>query len=716
MQLSTKIFIGLTLGIITGLFFGEYAGKIKVVGDIYISLLNMTVLPYILVSLIRGLGGLSMDDAKLIAKKCIWAVVMLWVVSVVIVLMMPLAFPGWEKAAFFSTSMIEQREAFDYLQFYIPTNIFYSLSNNLVPAVVIFSVVMGLMLITVKDKHAFLDALAPVDVALGKITKYLVNFAPYGVFAILASLLGVMPFNELGELQVFIVTYCVLALLSTFVIFPLLVTAFTPFSYNEITGPAKTSLFTAFATGNLFVVLPLLVDISKNLIASRGADSIKGNATVDVIIPVSYSLPSAGKLLSLGFVLFAGWLANADVPISDYASFAITGFFSFFGNYYIVIPTLLDVFQIPADTFRFFLISDNLIGVRFGPMLAAMFTLAVAILGAAGATGLLEFKWRKIMLNLIIIVASVFASLLATRMFFEHLIKHEYKQYSNFVSMSMQGQYPKATVYSNSLPEAWPVYEYQSRLDAISRRGSLRVGYYADALPFAFNNQEGTLVGYDVELAHILAGDLGVKPELVKIERKQTQALLNNGTIDIAMSSIAVTLERQRQFGLSDPYLSETFAMIVKDHRISEFNKSENLKKMPNLKIGALNSPYYLNKIKQYLPNAEIVILETPREFFTKYADELDAFAYSAEAGSAWSLIYPAFTVAIPYPDILEVPIAIGYPKGDQALGEFINTWILLRQKDKTFDRLYEQWILGKLAGDTEPRWSVIRDVLHWVK
>jgi hypothetical protein len=47
---------------------------------------------------------------------------------------------------------------------------------------------------------------------------------------------------------------------------------------------------------------------------------------------------------------------------------------------------------------------------------------------------------------------------------------------------------------------------------------------------------------------------------------------------------------------------------------------------------------------------------------------------------------------------------------------DFVNIWIDLKKKDKTIKALYDHWILGKAAEKKEPRWSIIRDVLHWVK
>ena len=60
MSLSSRIFVGLFAGVCTGLFFGEMVADLKIVGDIFVKLLQITVLPYIIVSLIAGFGRMEL--------------------------------------------------------------------------------------------------------------------------------------------------------------------------------------------------------------------------------------------------------------------------------------------------------------------------------------------------------------------------------------------------------------------------------------------------------------------------------------------------------------------------------------------------------------------------------------------------------------------------------------------------------------------------------
>ena len=67
-------------------------------------------------------------------------------------------------------------------------------------------------------------------------------------------------------------------------------------------------------------------------------------------------------------------------------------------------------------------------------------------------------------------------------------------------------------------------------------------------------------------------------------------------------------------------------------------------------------------------------------------------------------------------PGLVKVPLAYPIARHDQAFATFINTWIDLKKKDGTLESLYRYWILGRTPTPAAPRWSVIRDVLHWVE
>jgi ABC-type amino acid transport substrate-binding protein len=252
-------------------------------------------------------------------------------------------------------------------------------------------------------------------------------------------------------------------------------------------------------------------------------------------------------------------------------------------------------------------------------------------------------------------------------------------------------------------------------LERIRQRGVLRVGFLPDRLPWSFRNSDGQLVGFDTEMAHVLARDLGVELEFVELPADELPRVLEEGAIDVGMSGIPITTALLESVNFSPPFMDETIAFIVRDYQREQYSSREAIQQISEPTIAVLDIPYYIEKVKRYLPTAKLVLIESPREFFRAPEGALDALLYTAESGSAWSLIYPSYTVAVPRPDILKVPLAYVVRRGDHEMADFLAGWIELKLRDASFDRLFNHWILGRVTAGRAPRWSILRDVLGWV-
>jgi Na+/H+-dicarboxylate symporter len=329
MTSSTKILVGLVSGVLVGVFFGELAAVLKVVADGFVKLLQMTVLPYITLSIITSLGTLSFDQVKTLGLRGGAVLVGLWCLALIFAFLLPLAFPVLETASFFSTTLVEQRRPFNFVELFIPSNPFYALSNNIVPAVVLFFLVFGVALIGVERKEIAIDVFNIAKEALSKATKFVVSLTPYGVFAIAANTAGTLNLEQIARIQVYLITYVMVALLIALWVLPGLVCALTPFGYKEMLGPTRDALITAFVAGDLFIVLPILIQGCKELLERHRLVDDQTRALPDVIVPTSFNFPHTGKLLSISFILFAGWFADAAVPLREYPKLALTGLFDF---------------------------------------------------------------------------------------------------------------------------------------------------------------------------------------------------------------------------------------------------------------------------------------------------------------------------------------------------------------------------------------------------
>ncbi|UCE87753.1 MAG: transporter substrate-binding domain-containing protein, partial [Deltaproteobacteria bacterium] len=425
----------------------------------------------------------------------------------------------------------------------------------------------------------------------------------------------------------------------------------------------------------------------------------------------SFNFPSVGKLLNLGFVPFAGWFVGSALSAAQLPSLIAAGLFSLFGHVVVALPFLLDLFHLPADSFDLFLAVDVLSG-RFASMVAAMHTATIAILGTFAMVGGLRLNWARLLRFVAVGLAVSLAALLSIRALFTYGVGHEYTAYRVFVGMELSMEPAPSTVFEAG-PPAERGRRADSALERIRQRGALRVGYFRDRLPFAFVNSSGHLVGFDIELAHVLAKEMGVRLEFVRIGPEHVVGCLERGDCDV-IPSIALTTDRAAELAFSKTYLDQTIAFVVPDHRRDDFNSRTAVKRLESPRLAIPNVPYYVEKMRAYLPRAELVTIQSPREYFQR-SEEFDALVLSAEAGSAWSLVHPEYSVAIPRPDIWAIPTAMVLNKDDREWRNFMNAWIELKQKDGTIARLYDYWIQGEAAEQSTPRWSVVRNLLGWV-
>ena len=711
MTFSRQILIGLAGGILTGLFFGERASAIAWVADGFVKLLQMMVLPYITVSILSSLGSLNPRELRTLGLRAAAVIAGLWLVGLTFAFLIPLTFPPIDSASFFSSSLLAPRAEFDFINLYVPSNPFHALANNIVPAVVLFSIVLGIALVGVENRERLLDVLEVTRQAISRATRFVTRLTPYGLFAIAAVAAGTLDLQQLSRLQIYLVVYVEVALLVSLWVLPGLVAALTPIRARDLLRESQDSLLTAFIAGDLFIVLPGLTQASRTLLDRLEPGSAEPGRLTDVIVPASFNFPHTGKLLSLSFIFFAAWFSDVLVPITAYPQLALAGLVSFFGSLSVAIPFLLDLFRIPSDTFQLFL-ATGVINSRVGSLVAAVHTLTVAVLATCAITGHLRWQRGKVLSFAGLTLALVVAVIGGTRLVIASTLAPPYSKDAVLAAMELLSEPVEATLSSTPSPAPPTTL---APLEAIQARDVLRVGYLPDALPFAFVNQRGDLVGFDAELAHHLARDLGVRLAFVPVDRQTMAEQLAAGYCDLVMSGVAVTTERARDLLLSDSYLDETVALVVVDHRRDQFSSWQTITTHGPLTIAVPDVPYYAQKLRALLPDATITVQNDVAAWFAGPRAS-DALALPAERGSAWTLRYPAFSVVVPGPDPIKVPLAYPIGKRDEPLARVVNTWIALKRKDGTFDAAYRHWILGHDAAPARPRWSIVRDVLHWVE
>lgn len=132
-NLSAQIMIGLALGIAVGLFLGDLAGVLEPVADIYIRLVQMTVLPYLVITLVVSLGGLDARRARQLALAGGALLLLFWTLTLAVIGLLPAALPHFHSGAFFSYALVEPRQTLALIDTLVPANPFNALAHAVVP-------------------------------------------------------------------------------------------------------------------------------------------------------------------------------------------------------------------------------------------------------------------------------------------------------------------------------------------------------------------------------------------------------------------------------------------------------------------------------------------------------------------------------------------------------------------------------------------------------
>ena len=715
MSLSRRILLGLGLGILVGLFFGELAAPLQPLADIYIRLMQMTVLPYLVLALVIGFGQLDAGEARRLAVRGGAILLVTWVVSCGVIAALPLTFPSIQSASFFSHALVEPPQPFSIPDLYFTANPFQSLADAVVPAVVLFSSMIGIGLIGLKDREHLLDTLRVLNTAVVGITKFVVSLTPVGVFAIAAVTAGTMTLETLVRLEVYFVAFAAASLLLAFWILPLLVTALTPFTYREVVGVARDALVTAFVTNNAFIVLPILVERSKSLLRDRGLLNEDADSAAEVLIPIFFNFPNAGRLLTLLFVPFAAWLAGSAFGAADYATLFAVGVPSYFAKAQVALPFLLDVFELPHDFFQLY-VPTTILNGKFDSMVTAMNLLVFALLGAAAMEGFLVRDRKRILGAAAAIGAGTGVMVTAVWLLLAATVDTAYHKDEVIRQMHAPRQGASPIVHRNLESARLEAGAGAPTLEALRERGTLRVGYDPVNLPMSFFNLDDELVGLDVELALELAEALGVRAEFVPIDWSELPAMLADGTIDV-MPGIWYRPNWFASLRLSAPYLTGTMSLAVRDERRREFARVEDLRRSRGLTVGIpLDRRQVQYSLQRYFGDAEVelVLLEFWGPFFEGQHPEIDAFLMPAENASAWTLLHPEYTVVVPQPDPVRVPTGFGVALHADDLLTAVNEWVVFATSEGMIQRAHDYWVLGQGAEERGPRWSILRDVLRW--
>lgn len=313
-KMHIKIFICIIVGIILGVTLGEKASVLKPLGEVFLRLLKMLIVPLTFFTIVSGIT--KMEDIKSLRTVggrvgiyYIFSSLFAATSGMVMALIMK---PGKEVIGILDQGANVEVTNFNFLDnviSWIPTNPIESLVTGNMLQIIFFSVFIGIALLLLGEKVKKLVEIVDQSAeTMIKITDIVMGFAPYGILALIAEMVGTLGGKMLAEVGKFILTdYLALALM-ILVIYPIILKYIGKLSPRQFYRAIAPAMLVAASTTSSAATLPISMNVAdKNL---KIPEKIYG-----FTLPLGATVNMDGMAVALGVIsVFA---ANVyDLPIT----------------------------------------------------------------------------------------------------------------------------------------------------------------------------------------------------------------------------------------------------------------------------------------------------------------------------------------------------------------------------------------------------------------
>lgn len=319
-----RIMVALVLGVIVGYVWGEGAENIAWMGDLFIRLIRMVVVPLVFVTLIAGVVAMG-DPSKLgsLGVKTLAIYMATTLAAIVIGLTLAAILQpgvGVDLSAAVPSAVQEAIPLSERLMSIVPENPVAALAEGNILAIIFFALLVGISLLNIgeagKPISDFMQAGA--DVML-RITHWVMEVAPFGVFALIARMAGTQGVSALLDVVVLalcVVLACVIHMVLVHgVIIMKLMLKLNPFMYFR---GIRDAMLVAFSTSSSSATLPVSMTVAEQNLGIKPV-------VASTVLPLGATINMDGTALYVGIVsVFAAQAFGIDLSLADYALIAGT--------------------------------------------------------------------------------------------------------------------------------------------------------------------------------------------------------------------------------------------------------------------------------------------------------------------------------------------------------------------------------------------------------
>lgn len=318
-----RVFLALVVGLIIGFFWGPGAESIRWVGDLFVRLIQMVVVPLVFVTIVSGI--VSMGDPKKLGTLGVKTVaIYMGTTAVAISVGLLIAFltqpgVGVDISTAVPETVQEPVPLAERLMGIVPENPVAALADANILAIIFFAVLFGTaVLVTGESAVPVADFMHGSTSVMLRITHWVMEVAPFGVFALIAWVAGTQGLTTLLQvigLALTVVVACVLHTVGTHSALMRFVLGLSPLSFFR---GVKEAMLVAFSTSSSSATLPVSMTTAESKLGIRPV-------VVSTVLPLGATINMDGTAMYVGIVsVFAAQVFGIDLTLADYLLIAGT--------------------------------------------------------------------------------------------------------------------------------------------------------------------------------------------------------------------------------------------------------------------------------------------------------------------------------------------------------------------------------------------------------
>lgn len=247
---------------------------------------------------------------------------------------------------------------------------------------------------------------------------------------------------------------------------------------------------------------------------------------------------------------------------------------------------------------------------------------------------------------------------------------------------------------TTAMAQIFPWWSFDSVIEEVQDRGTIKIGLGLFE-PWSLCNNDGELVGFEIDVANRLAADIGVEVEFARTNWSYIISSLIAEDFDAIVSGMTILPSRNLRINFTSPYnltgvyLVANTAQTMDLETLEDFNSSE-------VMIGTRRGASSIAHIENVFPDAMIELYDTDTEVLDAVvAGDVHAAAAFATTRNSWVEANPD-TLHLPSEEAFaSEALAMAVRKGDLDTLNFLNSWITVNEANGWLEQRRQYWFEG---------------------